>query len=150
MVYLPRRTSERRQRITGVGGQEHTLIFLETPHRLVEALEDLYAILGDRPVAVGRELTKLHEEMYRGRLADALAFFQANAPRGEFTLVVGGKTPGDAGPWEEERLMEAARIGLAEGTPISQLAAELEARSGWQRREVYRKILDWKNTGDGE
>ncbi len=64
---------------------------LETPHRLLDALQDLFEVLGDRQIAVARELTKLHEEILRGTLSQALAHFQAEAPRGEFTLVIAGK-----------------------------------------------------------
>src|SRR5512140_1776589 len=63
--YLPRKSAERRELLTGVAALPYTLIFLETPHRLLEALDDLLAALGDRPMAAARELTKLHEQVYR-------------------------------------------------------------------------------------
>lgn len=144
--YLPRRGSERRKRIEEVAGLTYTLIFLETPHRLVEALEDLQSGLGDRPIAVARELTKLHEEVFRGSLAEALAHFQQNEPRGEFTLVIGGSAGQLAdGPWEEAQLNAAIHSGMADGKPSSQLAGELAERSGWPRREIYRMINALKN-----
>src|SRR5690606_13649607 len=69
--YLPRRASDRRKRLEEVASLQHTLIFLETPHRIREALKDLLAVLGDRPAAVARELTTLHEEVFRGTLHEA-------------------------------------------------------------------------------
>lgn len=147
--YLPRRGVERRQRLESVAGLPYTLIFLETPHRLMDALEDLQQVLGDRPIAVARELTKLHEEIVRGSISEARAHFEQQAPRGEFTLVIGGSGSGGSaepsGPWGEEQLLEALREGLDAGLPQSQLAGEVAAKSGWQRREVYRKISELKD-----
>jgi 16S rRNA (cytidine1402-2'-O)-methyltransferase len=156
--YLPRRGSERRKRLLEVAGLPYTLIFLETPHRLIEALEDLQTVLGDRPMAVARELTKIHEEIFRGTIREASEHFAIQAPRGEFTLVIGG--PGllkggpsgvEGGPgasWNEERLTAAIRAGLTEGKPKSLLAGELAAQSGRPRREVYRMILAWKDKAE--
>ncbi len=147
--YLPRRAAERRRRLAEVRDLPYTLIFLEAPHRLLEALEDLEAGLGDRPIAVARELTKIHEEIFRGTIRAAREHFTQNEPRGEFTLVVGGSA-GEAGggPWSEEQLLHALREGLKTGQPQSQLAGEIAARSGWERRAVYRKIIELKGSLD--
>jgi 16S rRNA (cytidine1402-2'-O)-methyltransferase len=139
--YLPRRTHERRATIQAAAELPYTLIFLETPHRLLAALADLQAVLGERRVAVARELTKLHEEIFRGELGAALAHFQANPPRGEFTLVVSGHT-GAPQKWEVETVRQAALIRLKKGTAPSRLAAELAGEAGWPRRAVYQLILD--------
>jgi 16S rRNA (cytidine1402-2'-O)-methyltransferase len=146
--YLPRRKAERRQRLAEVASQPHTLIFLETPHRLVDALEDMESVLGDRRAAVARELTKLHEEVFRGRLSEARAHFQVEEPRGEFTLVVEGRPAATEGPWNESQLIAAVEEGLRRETPQSRLAGEIAERSGWQRRDVYRKIIELKNAGE--
>lgn len=142
--YLPRRGTERRQRLESVGTLPYTLIFLETPHRLLDALVDLQQVLGDRPIAVARELTKLHEQIIRGSISEARAHFEQHEPRGEFTLVIGGASDEPAGPWTEEQLLNALREGLAAGQAQSQLASAVAAKSGWQRREVYRKISGLK------
>lgn len=138
--YLPRRGTERRRRLEEVRAHPYTLIFLETPHRLREALEDMETTLGNRPIAVTRELTKIHEEVFRGSVAQAREHFTQHEPRGEFTLVVGGAGDQPAGPWSEEQLIEALREGLAAGQAQSQLAQEMAAKSGWERRDIYRKI----------
>lgn len=143
--YLPRRSVERRRRLKEVAALTYTLIFLETPHRLLEALEDLQAELGDRPMAAARELTKLHEEVIRGTISQVREHFIQQEPRGEFTLVVGGAVEEQAEPWDEDQMITALRAGLAARQPQSQLAAEIAAKSGWQRREVYRKILELKD-----
>jgi 16S rRNA (cytidine1402-2'-O)-methyltransferase len=134
--YLPRRQVERRRLLQSIAGLPHTLIFLETPHRLLEALADLIAQLGDRSIAVGRELTKLHEEIFRGTLSQAEAHFTSQPPRGEFTLVIAG---GSATPerWNEERLSAALREAQGSHEKPAALARRLAAESGWSKSEVY-------------
>jgi 16S rRNA (cytidine1402-2'-O)-methyltransferase len=138
--YLPRKVNERRALLEKVADYPYTLIFLETPHRLLEALSDMEETLGDRKMAVARELTKLHEEIFRGSTSQARAHYTNHAPRGEITLVVAGKSP-DSGPWSEEKLRRAARQKLAAGEPPAQVASALVGASGWPRRKIYQMIL---------
>ncbi len=140
--YLPRRAKERQAHILSAARLPYTLLFLETPHRLEEALADLQEVLGDRRVAVARELTKLHEEVFRGRLSEARSHYQAQPPRGEITLVIEGFMAAAEGPWSEDRLRQAATDGLAQNQPPSRLASALAAESGWARRAVYQLILE--------
>ena len=142
--YLPRKSGERQRLLSSISDLPYTLIFLEAPHRLLSALEDLKDQLGDRLVAVGRELTKLHEEIYRGRLSDALQHFTQNPPRGEFTLVLAGNTE-QPERWSVGKLEAELRRMSATGGSASQMAAELAGRSGWSRREIYQHLL--KNRG---
>lgn len=146
--YLPRKGSERRKQLEEVRRMPYTLIFLETPHRLLESLEDLLAVLGDRKMAAARELTKLHEEIFRGTIRDVAEHFTAQSPRGEFTLVVAGSPVEPSGPWSEDRLRGAIEEALDQGESSSQAASRLAAESGWSRREVYRLLTDFKNTGE--
>ena len=142
--YLPRKSSERQRLLTRISDLPYTLIFLEAPHRLQSALQDLQALLGDRQVALGRELTKLHEEIFRGTLSQAQEHFFQNPPRGEFTLVLeGGKI--QATRWTEDRLDAEVKATLSRGGSASQVAAELAGPSGWSRREIYQYLL--KNQG---
>jgi 16S rRNA (cytidine1402-2'-O)-methyltransferase len=143
--YLPRKTIDRQRLLTSVADLPYTLIFLETPHRLLPALADLEASLGDRQAAVARELTKVHEEIWRGSLSAARQRFSAAPPRGEFTLVIAGAQPRAVEPWDEARLHAALRAGLAQGQAPAQLAAQLAADSGWPRRQVYRLLMQMQN-----
>lgn len=139
--YLPRKSSERRTLLGKVADMSYTLIFLETPHRLLESLADLEAMLGDRQAALARELTKLHEEIFRGTLSQARLHFSAKEPRGEFTLVIGGKPAlSETKGWTEDELLAAIKKGLTAGEAPSQLAARLAGESGWKRRDVYQLI----------
>jgi 16S rRNA (cytidine1402-2'-O)-methyltransferase len=139
--YLPRKRSERRRLLVQAAEYPYTLIFLETPHRLLAALEDLQGGLGDRSLAVARELTKLHEEIFRGKISEARDHFSEQAPRGEFTLVVGGKIA-DTQRWSESRLRKTLQDHLEEGTSPSQIAADVSKDCGWPRREVYRLLME--------
>jgi 16S rRNA (cytidine1402-2'-O)-methyltransferase len=89
--FLPRKGPDRRALLHSLADMPQTLVCFEAPHRVVDALEDMLAILGDRRIAVARELTKLHEEFRREPISQALAHFMAHRPRGEFTLVVAGR-----------------------------------------------------------
>lgn len=118
-----------------------TLVFFASPHALLGSLEDAAAVFGpDRRCCVARELTKLHEEFWRGTLAGALEEFSARGPRGEMTLVVEGAPPGRAGGAEasDEEILAALRRAVAEeGLAPSQAAREVAARLGAGRKRVY-------------
>ncbi|NWF77437.1 MAG: 16S rRNA (cytidine(1402)-2'-O)-methyltransferase [Chloroflexi bacterium] len=88
--FLPRRKGQRQRLLTSILDEPRTIVAFETPHRLKEALSDIEEILGDRRVSVCRELTKVHEEVFRGRVSQAREHF--TEPRGEFSLVIEGKT----------------------------------------------------------
>jgi 16S rRNA (cytidine1402-2'-O)-methyltransferase len=138
--YLPRKVGERRAMLEKVALQPYTLIFLESPHRLVATLEEAKSVLGDRHIAVARELTKLHEEIFRGCLSEALVHFSAQTVRGEITLVIEGNR--DQPIWTEDQLIEALRAALGEGQSPAQAAAEIAGKSGWPRRTVYRRFTE--------
>lgn len=126
--------------LNNISDLSYTLILLEAPHRLLSSLEDMVEKLGDRQVSIGRELTKLHEEIYRGTLRDAITHFSEQAPRGEFTLVVEGKiSPVEV--WSQDRLVGELEARLARGEKISLIARKVATESGWRRRDVYELLL---------
>jgi 16S rRNA (cytidine1402-2'-O)-methyltransferase len=106
--FAPSRSGKRRTFYRGWAGLGHTLVVFESPHRLLASLADALAELGDRPAAVARELTKLHEEVVRAPLAAQLAAWQARpALKGEFVLVIGGRA---SAPSEAEEAMESVEL----------------------------------------
>lgn len=143
--YLHRKSSQRRQFLIEVQTLPYTMIFLETPHRLVEALKDLLEVLGDRPAVAAREMTKLHEEFIRGTLSSLLEHFQMHAPRGEFVLVVGGAQPEETA-WDEERVRQALLEMLSEGRPGSAAVEVVSGRAGWRKNRVYRLLMEMKQS----
>jgi len=139
--YLPRSQGKRREALSEVARERHTLILFEVPHRLHESLSDIEAILGDRPLAVCRELTKLHEEVWRGTVSEARAHFDEVEPRGEFTLVIGGVSE-ESARWGEEQVHTAFEDLLAQGMRRPDAARRVAELSGWNRGEVYKLGLD--------
>ncbi|MCU0519286.1 MAG: 16S rRNA (cytidine(1402)-2'-O)-methyltransferase [Anaerolineae bacterium] len=113
-----------------------TLVFYEAPHRLEQTLALMYETLGNRAIALCRELTKLYEEVWRGDVESAQAWVAAHPPRGEYTLVVAGAVD-DHAVWDEERVRTALAEHLAEGFSRSQAAREVASLAGWERRRVY-------------
>jgi len=139
--FLPRKAGERRRALESLRGERRTLVLYEAPHRLLDTLADLLATLGDRPVAIARELTKVHEEIWRGTVSEARAHFAEHPPRGEFTLVIGGAA--EPQTWSEEQVREALARRLAEGWSARDAATDVAARSGWPKRAVYRMTLEF-------
>ncbi|HLV43532.1 MAG TPA: 16S rRNA (cytidine(1402)-2'-O)-methyltransferase [Aggregatilineales bacterium] len=135
--FLPRKRKARREALDALRDTPHTLVFYEAPHRLLESLQDIETVLGPRPVAVARELTKLYEEIWRGPVAGAVEHFTANPPRGEITLVVGGAATVEAHEWTEEEVRAALGERLAAGEPRSAAAKAVAQVAGWPKSRVY-------------
>jgi len=136
--FLPRKPGERRRLLESVAGEPRTLVAFEAPHRLLEALADVEAALGDRPVAVARELTKLHEEIVRAPASQARRHFEQKEILGEITLVIGGVALGPAARWEPERVRTELEQLLAAGAHKKEAARQVAAWAHWPQREVYR------------
>jgi 16S rRNA (cytidine1402-2'-O)-methyltransferase len=139
--YLPRKANQRRRCLKEVQEFTYTLVCLETPHRLAAALADLGVVLGDRQIAVARELTKMHEEIFRGTIAEAAAHFNQNIVRGEITLVIAGAEP-QADKWTQDQVKAALREGVSAGKSPTRIAREVAVKSGWPRRVLYKKISE--------
>jgi 16S rRNA (cytidine1402-2'-O)-methyltransferase len=134
--FLPPKPAQRRQRLRELVSEERTLVLFEAPHRLLALLEDVLALLGDRPLRVARELTKVHEQQVGPTVSAALAHFQTRPPLGECTLVVGG-APATAPVWEEEALREALAALIAAGHSAKEASQRLAERTGHRRRDLY-------------
>lgn len=140
--FLPRTSGDRRRLFASVAALPETLVAYESPHRVRAALADALTMLGDRPIAVCRELTKLHEEIFRGTIGGALA--HVATPRGEFTLVLAGAT-GDAPASDLSAARDDVARLVAEGQSARDAVTEVAARLGLARRQVYEA---WLRTRD--
>ncbi len=138
--YLPHKASDRRARLAEISQQPYTLIFLESPHRVVDALDDILATLGNRRICVAREMTKMYEEFWRGSTSGALDYFRSKEPRGEFTLVIEGKMKEARSQWTEDELLKAIKTELTSGKSAKEISSELAEQSGWNKKEVYALI----------
>ena len=140
--FLPAKESERRRAIASAAAVPATLVFFEAPHRLAASLVDLAELLGPRPAAIARELTKLFEEVRRGPLTELAQHYALHPDvRGEIVLVIG--PPGETEAPAAERLDEALRSAMA-GASVKDAAAEVAARYGLRRRDVYARALELK------
>jgi 16S rRNA (cytidine1402-2'-O)-methyltransferase len=142
--FLPAKAGERRRMIAEAAQIPATLVFFEAPHRLAASLADLAELLGDRPAAVARELTKLFEEVRRQSLSELAAHYAGAEAKGEIALVIG--PPGEAQAPDSAALDVALREALA-GASVKDAAAEVAARFGLRRREVYARALELKRQG---
>jgi 16S rRNA (cytidine1402-2'-O)-methyltransferase len=136
--FLPRKAGERRALYAELAAEPGTIVAFEAPHRLLDALDDLVAILGDRSVAVARELTKRFEETWRGPASEARAYYAQHIPRGEITLVIAGvgRQRATAG-WPESEVRKGISLLAQEGLPPPAIARVLARLSAWPRADVY-------------
>ncbi len=133
--FVPRKGRERTELFARIGHEAATFVLFESPHRLAKTLGDLPP---EAPVAVCRELTKLHEEVFRGTATGAAEHFREGT-KGEVVLVVRGGTAAEEPSLEET--IEQARKYVAEGESTSKAAARAAKESGWKKGEVYDRIV---------
>jgi 16S rRNA (cytidine1402-2'-O)-methyltransferase len=136
--FLPRKGAERRRRLEALAPEERTVVAFVAPNRFATDVKDLARVLGsERPIAVTRELTKLHEEIWRGTLGSALDEWSTRSPRGEFTLVIGGairKKP------SLEDAVQLARALIADGSSAADAARQSADETGVARRMIYEAV----------
>ena len=137
--FLPRTKSKRAEMLSSLSGERRAIVAFETPHRLASALTDIRETLGDRRIAVCRELTKLHEEVYRGTVSEAISHF--TSPRGEFTLVIDGATETST-TRDGVDALELLAGAKARGLTARDAIAEIGAVTGASRRELYSRWLE--------
>ena len=136
--FLSTAKKSRRDHLEALVKEQRTMIFYEAPHKLLNTLEDMAAVFGeDRPISLCRELTKLHEEVVRTTLAEAIAKYQENPPKGEFVLIVAGAQPEEEEvPTETDALGYLKRLidnGMSRKDAIKQTAKDL----GLPKNTVY-------------
>jgi 16S rRNA (cytidine1402-2'-O)-methyltransferase len=135
--FLPRRAAERSRVLEQVDRHEWPLVVLEAPHRLVRTLASLADALGNRSVVVGRELTKMHEEIWLGRLLDAVSEWSAREPRGEFVIVIEGAVREEDEPWTDEAVLKEMSQAVGSGVGAREASKSVGARAHRPARDVY-------------
>lgn len=147
--FLPRAAKKRRETLAALAALPYTLIFYESPHRLTATLAELANAFGDRPSAVGRELTKKFEEFIRGSLSELEKHFTAQASRGEFTLVVAGASSAvaQAAPTAVVDPVTAVAALVAAGTVKKEAIRRVASERGLARRDVYQAVLAAEKNG---
>lgn len=139
--FLPAKETERREHLERLITDDRTLIFYEAPHRVRKTLDDIAAVLGgDRLIVLARELTKLHEEFWRGTVKAAIAYYTQHEPKGEFTLIVSGAEPTEVLLTEEVLKAELLSL-LKQGISRSQASRQLSQQTALPRRQLYQLAL---------
>jgi len=145
--FLPRSGAERTERLAMATTESRTTVYYEAPHRLIKTLSDLTTACGAvRRVVIARELTKLHEEIWRGTLQDAIMHFSETEPRGEFVIILEPAKP--PVPPTNEELLEAIRAEIAKGVSRKDSAARVSARFGVAKRTVYELALQLRDDSE--
>jgi 16S rRNA (cytidine1402-2'-O)-methyltransferase len=140
--FLPAKAGQRRKALELLADEPATLIFYEAPHRVLEALEDVEAVMGPRPVVVARELTKIHEEFLRGTATEIRAQLAGrDAVKGEFTLLIGKAT---APPPDDTPVEQAVEALVSEGMGRMDAIKAVARRRGLSKREVYGMVMKEK------
>lgn len=138
--FMPRRQGQRCRLLKSIADESRTIVSFEAPHRLKETLSDIEEILTNRKIAICRELTKIHEEIFRGRISQAREYF--TEPRGEFTLVIEGRAQ------EENRVTREIESKLRElcqqGVGAKEATSRISQTSGLSRRKLYQTWLNLK------
>jgi len=139
--FLPRSGSERHQRVAEVAAERRTVVLYEAPHRIARTVHDLAAACGtDRQVVLARELTKLHEDVWRGNLGDAVTHVDGVEPRGEYVVVLAGAAP--ATPADDDAIRTELRLELECGATRKDAVATVTSRLGAAKRRVYEIATD--------
>jgi 16S rRNA (cytidine1402-2'-O)-methyltransferase len=146
--FLPRKPGERRARLESVGKDPRTLVFFESPHRVRATLRDALELLGDRKGALAREMTKLHEEVIRGRISEILARIGDREPKGEIVIVLGGASEPPAA--EVQALLPRVRALVAAGMRKRDAAREVARAHGASANDLYRAYLMEQRAEDEE
>lgn len=140
--FLSMSKRSRREHLESLRSEHRTMVFYEAPHKLLSTLEDLLNAIGDRRIALVRELTKLHEEVIRTTLSEAVRRFQQENPRGEFVLVIEGAAPEKPEAVTPEQAAELAAEWIEQGLSASEAAKRAAAETGVKKGEIYRLIIN--------
>lgn len=132
----------RLEHLKEIKNEKRTLIFYEAPHKLLRTLSDLLDTLGDRNIAVVRELTKIHETVFRTTLSGAVEYYSQNAPKGEIVLIIEGAKEEAAAVYTLKEAVTLARELMAEGASASSAAKEAAHTTGIKKSEIYKGIID--------
>ncbi len=143
--FLSVHKKHRRERLEELQSDRHTLIFYEAPHKLKNTLCDLLEALGDRRMALCRELTKIHEEVLRLTISEAIAYYEENEPRGEYVLVIEGAKQEDQQQYSLEDAAELARKLIAEGEKLSDACKAAAKQTGYKKGEIYDMVVSMQD-----
>ena len=140
--FLSVNKKSRKDHLESVKNEVRTMVFYEAPHKLPYTLRDMAEIFGDRRIALVREITKIHEECVRTTLYKAAEYYEQNAPKGEFVLVIEGAKAEEQKEMTLEDAVEAAKKAIENGSSASDAAKEAAKLSGFKKGEIYKALMN--------
>ena len=140
--FLSANASQRRAHLESLREEQRTMVFYEAPHKLPYTLRDMAEVFGDRRIALVREITKIHEECVRTTLYKAAEYYEQNAPKGEFVLVIEGAKVEEQKEMTLEDAVEAAKKAMENGSSASDAAKEAAKLSGFKKGEIYKALMN--------
>ncbi len=138
--FLSVNKKSRREHLEDIKNEKRTMLFYEAPHKLLNTLKDFYNTFGDRNIALARELTKLHEEVIRTTLSEAIAKYEAENPKGEFVLILEGKKEEDVEITLDDAVEMAKKL-VEGGLSINAAAKEISASTPFKKGDIYKALL---------
>ena len=139
--FLSVNKKSRKAHLDSIKNEERTIIFYEAPHKLLNTLKDLYSALGERNIAVVKEITKLHETVLRFKISAAIEYFSQNTPRGEYVLIIEGKEKESQKEYTIEEAVDIAKGLIKSGMSASLAAKEAANSTGFKKGEIYSLML---------
>ncbi len=140
--FLSVNKSERRKHLDEIKNEKRTMVFYEAPHKLTATLKDLYETLGDRNIAIVKELTKIHETVERTTLRDAAAKYAEITPKGEFVLVIEGAVESEEAELTLDEAIKLAKKLVADGMSVNDAAKETAKQTKFKKSELYKALLE--------
>lgn len=131
----------RKQHLDEIKNEKRTMIFYEAPHKLIRTLNDMYAVFGERNIAIVREITKIHETVMRTTLSEAIQFYKQNEPRGEYVLIIEGAKEETVSYTLSDAVVLAKKL-MNNGLSASLAAKEAAAVTGIKKSDIYKQMLD--------
>ncbi|MBE6741113.1 MAG: 16S rRNA (cytidine(1402)-2'-O)-methyltransferase [Ruminococcaceae bacterium] len=130
----------RREHLESLENEERTMVFYEAPHKLLATLEDFYKHFGNRNIALVREITKLHEEVIRTTIEEAIEKYTADKPKGEFVVIIEGAKKAAEEITLEEAVEKAKRL-VESGMSVNSAAKEISANTPFKKSEIYKELI---------
>lgn len=144
--FLSTAKTSRMSHLHSIKNEKRTMIFYEAPHKLISTLKDLYEALGDRKLSLARELTKIHEEVIRTTLSEAITYYAKKTPKGEFVLVIEGKTETDeVEPISLEQAVSQAKYLIEQGMKPTEAAKEMANNTPYKKTDIYQNLIENKS-----
>jgi 16S rRNA (cytidine1402-2'-O)-methyltransferase len=140
-AFLPKSKKNRKEQLEKWKQIPATIVLYEAPHRILEVLEEILAVWGDRQMAFGRELTKLHEEFRRGRVSEVISYLKESPPRGEFVLVIAQAEEKPLDDGEEKDPLDVVKERIAEGVSKKEALSEIAKQYKIPKRDLYNRLI---------